>query len=175
MQTAAFTNTHCPSVCLCRLLHSLTPCVCVSLLIAAFIDPQYVSLQAAAPTDPTMFVPADYCVVFTEPPCVCLCRLLRSLPPGLPLLRDALHVLGCGRLLGMWRGRRRLLRRLGRLLLLRGGGRGGGLHRGGVSGRVGLWDTGGLLRLLRLPGDLPGVLLHLLPHVGAANHSRACA
>lgn len=34
-----------------------------------------------------------------------------------------------------------------------------------MSGRVGLWDTGGLLWLVRLPGDLSGVLLHLLPHI----------
>lgn len=32
-----------------------------------------------------------------------------------------------------------------------------------MSGCVGLWDTGGLLRVLRLLGDLSGVLLHLLP------------
>ena len=34
-----------------------------------------------------------------------------------------------------------------------------------MSGRVGLWDTGGLLQLVGLFGDLSGVLLHLLPHI----------
>lgn len=53
-----------------------------------------------------------------------------------------------------------MLRCCGQLLL-----RGGGLHGGGVSGRVGLWDVGELLQLLRLPGSLPGMLLHLLPIV----------
>lgn len=70
-----------------------------------------------------------------------------------------------GRVSGVWSGRGRLLRLCGWLLLLPGSGRGGGLYRGGVSGRVGLWDTGGLLQLVGLFGDLSGVLLHLLPHI----------
>ena len=69
---------------------------------------------------------------------------------------------GSGRLPGVRNGRSSLLRTGCRLLLLHGG---GGLHGGRVSDHVGLWDNGGLLRLVRLLGDLPGVLLHLLPHV----------
>lgn len=84
-------------------------------------------------------------------------RLLRSLHLGLPFLwvPDALqHGGGPG-----------LMRRMhirGLLLLL--------LHR--RSGRRlqlplwhGLWHNGCLLRVLRLPGNLHGVLRHLLPHI----------
>lgn len=65
---------------------------------------------------------------------------------------------------GVRRGRGRVLRHCGwlRLLLLLGGGGGRGLYRGGMSGRVGMWDIGGLVRL---PGDLFGMLLYLLPHI----------
>lgn len=35
-----------------------------------------------------------------------------------------------------------------------------------MSGCAGLWDCGGLLWLVRLSGDLSGVLLYLLPNVG---------
>ena len=98
-------------------------------------------------------------------------RLPGPLPAGLPVLWASLHVLGGGGVSGVRRGRGRLLRGVGgrRLLLLRGGGvhgggvHGGGVHGGGVPGGAGLWDPGGLLLLLRLHGDLPGVLRHLLP------------
>lgn len=88
---------------------------------------------------------------------------MRSLSPGLSVLRDAVHVFGSGGVSGVWSGRGRVLRCCGWLLLLRGGSGGGGLYGGGVSGCAGLWDTGGLLRLVGLLGDLSGVLLHLLP------------
>lgn len=96
--------------------------------------------------------------------CLCLRRLLCSLCPGLSVLRAAVHVFGCGGVSGVWTGWGWMLWCCSwRLLLLCGGSGGGGMYGGGVSGCVGLWDTGELLRLLRLLGDLSGVLLHLLP------------
>lgn len=88
------------------------------------------------------------------------CRLLRPLPAGLPVLWAAVHVLGAGGVSDLRRGRSQLLRRRG-VLLLRGGGRGGG-----VPGGVGLRDAGKLLRVVWLPGGLLGVLRHRLPFVG---------
>ncbi|XP_030588603.1 putative protein TPRXL isoform X2 [Archocentrus centrarchus] len=64
----------------------------------------------------------------------------------------AVHVFGCGGLPGVRNGWGRVLRRCGwrrrLLLLLHGGGRGGSMYRGGVSGSVGLWDNRELLRLI---------------------------
>lgn len=70
---------------------------------------------------------------------------------------------GPGELPGILCGRSCVLRLGCGLLRLGGACRGGGLLRGRLPGGAGLWTPGGLLRLLRLPGDLPGVLLHLLP------------
>lgn len=88
-------------------------------------------------------------------------RLLRPLHPGLPVLRvpDAVqHGGGAGLL-------RRLRLRGLLLLLLRRRRPGRRLQR---PLRHGLRHHGRLLRVLGLPGDLHGVLRHLLPHIGGA-------
>lgn len=93
-------------------------------------------------------------------------RLLRPLHPGLPLLRvpqPMQHGAGAG-----------VLRRLqlgGLLLLLR--------RRPGrrlqLPLRHGLWHHGRLLRVFWLPGDLHGVLWHLLPHIKGPHTHYSCS
>ncbi len=89
---------------------------------------------------------------------VSVLRLLCTLHPSLSVLRGAVVLFGRGSVFGLRSG-------VWRSLLLWGSGhrRSGVLRWGHLLCPAGLWDTGGLLPVFRLSGDLFGVLLHLFP------------
>lgn len=142
-----------------RIVFHLSACwACITHLLSIHSFPhhscKYLCLNFSFFSFFLIFV-CDLWLIYLSPPLGP--RLLRSLHLGLPFLwvPDALqHGGGPG-----------LMRRMhirGLLLLL--------LHR--RSGRRlqlplwhGLWHNGCLLRVLRLPGNLHGVLRHLLPHI----------
>lgn len=139
-----------------RIVFHLSACwACITHLLSIHSFPHHTCKYLCFNFSFFLIFVCDLWLIYLSPPLGP--RLLRSLHLGLPFLwvPDALqHGGGPG-----------LMRRMhirGLLLLL--------LHR--RSGRRlqlplwhGLWHNGCLLRVLRLPGNLHGVLRHLLPHI----------